>query len=161
MEIKVLSQSKVRKELIENASQFFMKKLNLNFSTYTVYICTQPNLRKEDGVNGLCGRTGDKEITIALDSRLSVKKILYTLAHEMVHMKQYCRGQYRSEKSRNGKHKRFWLGKQVSVSYIKRPWEIEAFSRENILVEQLLAVVAQNMKNRIDEKFSFAYNTLS
>lgn len=145
MQIKVVSKNPYRKELLENASSFYAKELNLDFSTYTVNVISQPNLRKNDNINGLCGRTGPKEVTVLIDSRLGVKQILYTLAHEMTHVKQYVRGQYRSEPSRNGKHKRFWLGKQVSVSYEKRPWEKEAVVMESLLVEKLLTNVAQNV----------------
>lgn len=146
MKIKVVSKNPSRKELLENASIFYAKELNLDFSTYTVNVISQPNLRKNDNSNGLCGRTGPKEVTVLIDSRLGLKKILYTLAHEMTHVKQYVRGQYRSEPSRNGRHKRFWLGKQVSVSYEKRPWEQEAVKMESFLVEKLLTNVAQNIK---------------
>jgi hypothetical protein len=66
----------------------------------------------------------------------------------MVHAKQYVRGQYRGEWSRNGKAKRFWLGKQYSVAYMKRPWEREAFGRELELVQALLESVAQKAKKQ-------------
>ena len=150
MNIEVLSRSKARKELIENASKFYAQLLNLDFSTYTVFICTQHNLRKLDGNNGVCGKTGKRQITVAIDSRLSMIRTLYTLAHEMVHVKQIARGQYRSEPSRNGKHKRFWLGKQVAVSYLKRPWELEAFRMEDVLVGSLLQTLAQNLEINLD-----------
>jgi hypothetical protein len=64
----------------------------------------------------------------------------------MVHVKQYVRGQYRGITSRNGKMKRIWLGKQYKVSYMKRPWEIEAFRRETELVTALFATVTQKLE---------------
>jgi hypothetical protein len=146
MEIKVSSKNPSRKELLEKASIFYAKELNLDFSTYTVNVMSHSNLRKNENSNGLCGRTGPKEITVLIDSRLGIPKILYTLAHEMTHVKQYVRGQYRSEPSRNGKHKRFWLGKQVAVAYARRPWEKEAIQMESLLVEKLLTNVTQNIK---------------
>ena len=106
-------------------------------------VCSAPNLRKHDGNNGVASKTGDKEVTIAVDSTLQLPQMLLTLAHEMVHAKQYIRGHYKAKPSRNGKVKRFWLGKQYSVVYHKRPWEIEAFRREGELVEALIENVAQ------------------
>ena len=74
--------------------------------------------------------------------------MLLTLAHEMVHAKQYVRGQYRGEWARNGRMKKLWLGKPYSVEYMKRPWEIEAFGRQTELVGALLDMVAQKAKRR-------------
>jgi hypothetical protein len=126
--------------------KFYAKYLNLLKSKYQLYVCSAPNLRKNDGNNGIASKTGYREISIAVDSKLSLPKMLLTLAHEMVHVKQMIRGQYRALPSRNGKCKRFWLGKQYSVEYRKRPWEVEAFRREDELVCALIGFVAQKAK---------------
>jgi len=145
MEIEVLTYSKHR-ESIEKVAKFYAKSLNIAKSNYKVFICTDPDLRKENEAFGLCGRTGEREITISLYSRLPFAKMMYTLAHEMTHVKQFVKGQYRSELSRNGRHKRFWLGKQVVAKYEDRPWEKEAYRMESVLVEKLLERVAQKSK---------------
>ena len=146
MKIEVLAHGNTNPEkvlLLYKTAKFYAKYLNLTNFKYTIYICSAPNLRKHDGNNGVASKTDDKEITIAVDSQLQLPQMLMTLAHEMVHAKQYMRGQYKAELSRNGKHRRFWLGKQYSVSYMKRPWEREAFRREGELVEALVNSVAQ------------------
>jgi len=151
MEIEILAHgntSQSRIDLITKASKFYATHLNLNRFNYKVFICTAPNMRKNDGNNGIASHTGPNEVTIAVDSKLSIGRLLYTLAHEMVHAKQYMCGHYRAEPSRNGKHKRFWLGKQYSVEYLKRPWEREAFRRENELVIALFEYVAQKAKKQ-------------
>lgn len=142
MEIEILSYSrKQRKELMLSLAQFFAKELNVHKSNYKVFIVTDPSL-KDDGNNGLCARTGKREITVALYSRLSFTKLLYTLAHEMVHVKQMIRGHYRQESMKYGKGVyHYWLGKRVNKEYHKRPWEIEAMSRESLLVHALGAHV--------------------
>jgi len=134
--------------LMHKTAKFYASYLNLDKSNYKVYVCSAPNLRKTDGNNGIASKTGDKEISIALDSTLTLPQMLLTLAHEMVHAKQYIRGQYRAEPSRNGKHKRFWLGKQYAVEYTRRPWEREAFRREGELVCALIDNVAQKEKKQ-------------
>jgi len=146
MKVEVLAHGNTNPEkvlLLYKTAKFYAKYLNLTNFKYTIYICSAPNLRKRDGNNGVASKTDDKEITIAVDSQLQLPQMLMTLAHEMVHAKQYMRGQYKATPSRNGKHKRFWLGKQYSVSYMKRPWEREAFRREGELVEALINSVAQ------------------
>lgn len=149
MEIEILAHgntSQSRIELLTKASTFYAKYLNIQNFNYKVLVVSAPNLRKHDGNNGICSKTGDKEITIAVDSTLALPQLLMTLAHEMVHTKQYIRGQYRGELSRNGRMKKIWLGKQYSVAYLKRPWEREAFRREGELVFALLDKVARKIK---------------
>jgi hypothetical protein len=148
MKIEVLAHGNTNPEkvlLLYKTAKFYAKYLNINKSKYQLYVCSAPNLRKRDGNNGVASKTGAKEITVVVDSQLKLPQMLMTLAHEMVHAKQYIRGHYKAAMSRNGKHKRFWLGKQYSVAYHKRPWELEAFRREGELVNALLESVAQKI----------------
>jgi hypothetical protein len=148
MEIEILAHGNTSPEkvsMIHKTAKFYAKYLNILNFKYKVYICMAPNMRQRDGNNGVCSKTGDKEISIAIDSALVLPQMLMTLAHEMVHAKQYVRGQYRGELSRNGKMKRIWLGKQYTVAYLKRPWEREAFRRESELVIALFNSIAQKM----------------
>ena len=149
MEIKILAHGNTnpdKVQMLQKTAKFYAKYLNITGFKYKVYVCLAPKLRQKDGNNGICSRTGDKEISIAVDSALALPQLLMTLAHEMVHAKQYVRGQYRGEMSRNGKMKRIWLGKSVSVAYLKRPWEREAFRREGELAMALMSTVAQKSK---------------
>lgn len=149
MEIEVLAHgntSQSRIELLGNAAQFYANYLKINKCNYKVFVCSAPNLRKRDGNNGIASKTGPSEITVVVDSKLDIPQSLLTLAHEMVHAKQYIRGQYRAELAKNGRFRRMWLGKPYSVAYSKRPWEREAFRREGELVNALLEHVAQNMQ---------------
>lgn len=131
---------------MQNASEYFAKSLNLGQSKYTLYVCTMPDLRKTKNVNGLIVKTDDKEITIGIDSRLPMPTLLLTLAHEMVHAKQIAKGHYISKYAKNGKLVEYWLGKKVKASYLNRPWEIEAFKRETLLVYTMIDDVNQNTK---------------
>jgi hypothetical protein len=152
MKIEILAHGNTKPEkvkLFHNTAKFYAKYLNIEKFKYKVYICIAPKLRQRDSNNGVCAKTGDKEISIAVDSALALPQMLLTLAHEMVHAKQYVRGQYRGEMSRNGKAKRIWLGKQYTVAYLKRPWEREAFRRESELVNALLdELIRKSKKNK-------------
>lgn len=146
MEIEFLSRASSRKEIIEATAKFYAKKLNLLNSKYKIYIAMDPNLHKDSDANGMCAKTGDKEITIGLYSRLSPSALFQTLAHEMVHAKQMMRGQYRIEFGPRGRVTHYWMGKSVKKEYIERPWEIEAFMREGLLVRHLSEIVEKNLK---------------
>tara|TARA_B110000503_G_scaffold134602_1_gene213864 strand:- start:2227 stop:2694 length:468 start_codon:yes stop_codon:yes gene_type:complete len=73
--------------------------------------------------------TRPREFDIDVSRSLRLKPLLCTIAHEMVHVKQFARGElYQS--SVTAKHR--WQGKWIdkNPSYWDLPWEIEANGRE-------------------------------
>lgn len=77
------------------------------------------------------GERSDRPRTFEIEvhSKMKLRKVLETVAHEMVHVKQYARGEL-YQGVRIAKHR--WQGKWVSnnLSYWDCPWEIEAHGRE-------------------------------
>ena len=70
-----------------------------------------------------------REFEIQLRKKKSLKNTLITLAHEMVHLKQFAKGEL------NDSHTK-WKGEMIdsdSIDYYDLPWEIEASSLEYIL----------------------------
>tara|TARA_B100000073_G_scaffold327316_1_gene312896 strand:+ start:2086 stop:2544 length:459 start_codon:yes stop_codon:yes gene_type:complete len=70
-----------------------------------------------------------KEFNIEIDSKQKLRDLLVTLAHEMVHVKQFSKGEL-YESTKVSKHR--WQGKWLKkdLEYWDRPWEIEAHGRE-------------------------------
>jgi hypothetical protein len=75
-----------------------------------------------------------------IDSSLGFERLLLTLAHEMVHVKQYAKGQVKNNSQ--GKV-RFWMGKSVRKDYYEQPWELEAFSKERILANKVFKILSK------------------
>jgi len=149
MEFDVQIKSEVRKDLIEKVIPFYAKQLNVKDFDYTIIVKNNKILRKEHQFNGQVYYSGYRELTIELDSYLKLPRLLITLAHEMVHVKQMVRGQYQLRKARNGRIMQGWCGKRVKADYLDRPWEIEAFKREEILFGQLCDKINGNKRKRI------------
>lgn len=150
MEIEILTHG-TRKEVLEKLAGFYASELKLLNSNYKVCIVTDPTLKLEGSI-GVCARTGKREITIGLYSYLKFGKLLYTLAHEMVHVKQMIKGHYRQEPKKRGEGVyHYWLGKRVNKEYLKRPWEIEAIKREDELVESL-SLYLEKQKKKLGKK---------
>ena len=147
MDIEIICRSQERKELIENCARFYAKKLNLDNSRYRLSVRSTYNLVKNKNCNGEVYQTSNRSIYMALDSRLPLPQLLLTLAHEMVHVKQIAKGQYKGRLARNGRLLACWMGKAVRTEYLKRPWEVEAFSRQSKLAEMLVKYVAKK-KNK-------------
>jgi hypothetical protein len=65
-----------------------------------------------------------------------LKDIGITLAHELVHVKQMAKGTLKD--GPNGSN--YWAGKKYSknTKYLDRPWEIEAFSKQELLLRRAI-----------------------
>ena len=59
------------------------------------------------------------DFLIKLRKNMSVKNIFKTLAHELVHVKQFVLGQIDTNLDT-------WCGKKVTCDYLFQPWEVEA-----------------------------------
>jgi|TARA_A200000159_G_C7154599_1_gene268651 hypothetical protein len=70
---------------------------------------------------------------IELNKKMRLRRLLETVAHEMVHVKQFARGELYESTTQN-KHR--WQGQWLSnhrkcvKDYWQQPWEIEAHGRE-------------------------------
>jgi hypothetical protein len=75
-----------------------------------------------------------REFILEILHGMSEKQTLKTIAHEMVHVKQYAYGEIDERGTR-------WLSRKLdhdSVPYHKRPWEKEAYQMEERLYQKWL-----------------------
>jgi len=143
MEILVQSKSVARRGLIEVLAKLYQQKLNLNKSRFNIIIDTISDFAKLTGMNGATTLIDHETISIALDSRLNFEKLLTVLAHEMVHAKQYARGQLKCVIEED-KVTHYWCGVPYDTEYYESPWELEAFGRERILANSVAQILTQD-----------------
>ena len=146
MKITIYSSSKSRTEFIKLSTEFFRSYLNLENSKYELHIFSKKGLRTQDGILGSVSKI-DNMLGMFLDNQLSRMRLIQVLAHEMVHVKQFARGQYHSKKTRTGNTLQFWRGKNVKRVYMNRPWEKEAYGREMELIEAFFNHLSKTRKN--------------
>ncbi len=100
------------------------------------------NLNQNTGALGFCGWDDDnhrpRAFTIEIDRDLIDDELQLglTIAHEMIHLKQYARGELK-QMLKNNRYK--WKGEMVeenSVKYRHLPWEIEARELELVLFKE-------------------------
>ena len=93
-------------------------------------------MTEKEGCEGSCiwdeweDRKTPRSYTIELDSSVSLRNILINLAHEMVHVKQWVKGEMYEYTNPNLVR---FMKKKVDISnmnYYDYPWEIEAFGRQ-------------------------------
>jgi len=77
-----------------------------------------------------------RDFIIEIDSNLNYESTLRALAHEMIHVKQYARGELRDY----AKSKKIrWKDEIIeSRAYWSMPWEKEAYGKEKKLVKNYL-----------------------
>ena len=133
MNIHVKGGSKSQKKHIRSMVEFCVGKMmprmgNLEFNIHI------KNFGKDDSW-GYCIPADyadphrPREFDIDINKQAKLRRMLETLAHEMVHAKQFARGEL-YESSRTNKHR--WQGRWLSKEpgYWDQPWEIEAHGRE-------------------------------
>jgi hypothetical protein len=93
------------------------------------------NMCAETGNLGVCYWTDTndrpRDFIIEVDASSRLRTLLITIAHEMVHAKQFARNEQKH--LLNSANKVKWKGKDVDllkVDYWELPWEIEAHGRE-------------------------------
>jgi len=90
------------------------------------------------------GNTPPREFTITIDSNLNLLPFIECLTHEMVHVKQYAKGELRQNMRNNTMVWKRTNKFDVSVmdnidgNYHELPWEIEAHGRERGLYVKYL-----------------------
>ena len=125
-------------EMIEHltqATQLFGKNLMTErlCRNLTIDIIIRSNMRE----HGICTpiefnkSNKPRGFEIELRKKKSLKSMISTLAHEMVHVKQYAVGEM-------NEYDNVWQGKKINIrkmDYFSLPWEQEAYSRENDLLK--------------------------
>ncbi len=74
-------------------------------------------------------------IKVKVNARLGKKKQELVLAHEMVHVKQYVKGELMVDNEQQV----FWKGRKYgnrNADYLQSPWENEAYQQDNQLTLQ-------------------------
>jgi len=128
MEFQVQSRSPTLKRYVEALMPSLIKQLKLERSRKFVLIEIAKGITP-DATGSTTNLPGLDSYVIALKPQ-KWADLGSTLAHEMVHVKQFAKGHFQIVNGTN-----FWKGKKITkrVKYLDLPWEIEAFSKQEIL----------------------------
>ena len=123
MTIRITGGTKNQKKYARSMVKFCIKTLMPRMKTLDITV----KLKNPKGAMGYCLELDDnRTFEIEADKKLRLRKLLETIAHEMVHVKQYARRELHPVHNT-------WCGKTYNpkkVSYWDLPWEIEAHGRE-------------------------------
>jgi len=131
LDLNVTGGNKLKRELVTELATFVHNKLmprksvevNIDIGDYEMF--------------GLCGQIDDYEYEIELKDT-DVVQMLITLAHEMVHVKQYARGELKQlVRQPLYRWKKEYL--PLDTPYLEQPWEKEAYALEETLYDEFSA----------------------
>jgi len=139
-----------RKLLIDACITFYAKELKIDKNKFCLIVKSTKGLVKDTNAAGMAYRIPDylridnlspKLYFMQLDSSIAMEQLIQTIAHEMVHIKQFVKGQI-SYKGRS----MYWLGNRVvksKINYYDMPWEIDAWSKEKVLSAKIFKILTK------------------
>lgn len=135
--IEVIGGKRAQREAVHSMIDFCIRTLMPRMRTLDITVELSGGLQEWE--LGFCATVDTcnrpRAFEIELNKNALTSDILATIAHEMVHVKQYARGEL---VTRGLVH--YWKGERHSdTDYNNRPWEIEAHSLDEHLYQQWLA----------------------
>lgn len=133
--VSVKGGNKFQREVVEKTVCFMMKELLPRFRTLEIEV----NLKKmNDDAVGYClmGDT-NREFEIECSRNVTLKELVTTVVHEMIHVKQYARKEMNDNLVEGGNA--VWRGKKVSpnTTYYNLPWEKEAYKLQDKYAQKI------------------------
>tara|TARA_R110000823_G_scaffold111955_2_gene233337 strand:+ start:1044 stop:1523 length:480 start_codon:yes stop_codon:yes gene_type:complete len=137
MILHVKGSNKAVRRLIETAAWFYAEKLmgKRLMESLEITINLKKNLLSKEGFEGTAMWEDDsyrpKEFTIEIDTTAKIRNILITLAHEMVHVKQWAKNEMYEYMNVSGMVR--FKGEKIHMEitdYWDYPWEIEAYGKQ-------------------------------
>jgi hypothetical protein len=110
-------------------------------------ICVQLSNDMEHA-DGYCLAVDRREFVIEVDSRLKGDDFITALTHEMVHVKQYARGETKDVNT----FTKSWKGEEYIAAYstvdeyMALPWEAEAYELQEVLCNEYKQLKLKEIK---------------
>ncbi len=123
MTIRIIGGTKNQKKYTRSMVKFCIKTLMPRMTTLDITI----KLKRPNGALGYCLELDDKRtFEIEADRTQRMRRLLETIAHEMVHVKQYARRELHPVQNVTST----FPNEIKTTDYWDLPWEIEAHGRE-------------------------------
>lgn len=135
MKYHIKTRSKKTRAFIDAVLPSMIEQLGLSNSRKELFI----NITRNEALNGSDGMASYLRrfdcIVVLLKPCYSIERLGLTLAHEMVHVKQLAKGKLKTIKGIS-----YWNGKRYNnkTKYLDQPWEIEAFSKQELIFRRAI-----------------------
>lgn len=121
-----------KRKAVFSALEFFATYLELDSYDAKIVLDFKYGFTELFNISASVDYDGAGVCIVLIDADISKHIAIQTIAHEMVHVKQYFDGRLSWDK----KGLQLWEGKHVSaeLKYTEKPWEIEAMKKEVFLM---------------------------
>lgn len=132
MIFEVVGTNSKKRKFLESLLPSIIRQLQLSSSKKSVIV----TLQEECDDSGVTTEIPGIGYFVVINSKMSMIQTALTLAHEMVHVYQLAKGILKTGKS----GKKIWAGKTFSAktNYLDQPWEIQAYSRQELILRRAL-----------------------
>ena len=134
-DIMIIGGSHFKRTTAEMVINFCIKKLMPRIKTLDILLYLEKNMDRADGY---CLAESKRSFVLEIDSRLKGDDFITAITHEMVHVKQYARGETKDV----NQFTKSWKGEEyISLystveEYMELPWEEEAYRLQETLCEE-------------------------
>jgi len=137
--------SKAQKKLAFETIDFYVSKMMPRMAkSLSVKILGDASLEDREGIHGDCNYIDcenrlPRDFEIRVDTKLSNRDFVATIVHEMIHVKQYARGELRDLVTMLDVCN--WKGRRIDsqkVDYFDLPWEVEAHKYQYVYADEVM-----------------------
>ena len=137
-DIEVHGSFKSKRRLTEEVIHFCIQEMMPRMETLDIYV----NLDKLPEADGYCLSITNREFHLEIEKTLTEDDFITAVCHEMVHVKQFARGETKDVNL----FTKLWKGAEYLSAYstideyMKLPWEKEAYEMQEILLKKFKKV---------------------
>jgi len=143
MVLSVRGGSKFQNALVREVVQFYHEKELSRYTAIQLEIKLSKGLVEEYGMYGCCcpeTTYRPREFEIEVEKTLSYEELIKTMLHELIHVKQYVKGELVEERAGSACGATTWKKKDhTKTPYSKQPWERQAFKNEEKLYQDFMS----------------------
>lgn len=120
-----------KRKMALQAVAYFAKTLKINRPEISIQVNFKYLMLDTFRVMAECTMPKKNCILLEIDANLSQDWIIQIVAHEMVHAKQWIKGELVTKKGYM-----YWKGEKVrnDLAYHKHPWEVEAMRKQIVMM---------------------------
>jgi len=130
-DVQAFGATKSKRILAKDVAYFCISEMMPRIETLDVCI----NLDKLSEVDGYCLAVTNREFNLEIDKRLSEDDFITAVCHEMVHVKQFARGETKDVNlfTKRWKGEEYLSAYSTVDEYMQLPWEKEAYELQEVL----------------------------
>lgn len=134
--IEVIGSTQSKRQLASDVIEFCIEKLMPRMKT--LYISVDLVDELQDDAVGYIDCIDSRQFDIEILNNVSIEEFITSICHEMVHVKQYARGETKDVNSftKSWKGEEYIAAFSTVAEYMNFPWEKEAYGLQEELFQQ-------------------------